>query len=95
MIVRCGRCQTGFEVPGPGRYPCPSCGTANDVRPNSDDAAGGGGLVAPPPPPAPEAPSPRIECPGCGFSFIVGSVSEAPCPNCGTTVTVSPTEGGT
>ncbi len=97
MMVRCGRCQRGFDVPGPGRYACPACGTANDVKtpPNDapDDASDDGGLLAPPPPPAPEPPSPRVECSSCGFSFIVGRVDEVPCPNCGMTVTVSMPEG--
>lgn len=86
-MVRCGRCQTSFEVSGPGRYTCPSCGTANEVR--SQAPAEQGGFVAPPPPPPPEAPSPRVTCPGCGFRFIVGDVTEAPCPNCGTSVSVT------
>jgi hypothetical protein len=25
---------------------------------------------------------PRIECPECGFSFIVGPIATATCPNC-------------
>lgn len=87
MIVRCGRCQTSFEVPGPGRYRCPACGTTNEVRGGA--AADPGGFVAPPPPPPPEAPSPRVECPACEFRFIVGAVDEAPCPNCGATVSVA------
>ena len=93
MIVRCGRCRTSFDVPGPGRYRCPACGTANEVR--AEGAPGGGdeGLLTPPPPPEPDAPSPRAECDECGHRFIVGDVDEAPCPNCGTVVTVSGTEG--
>lgn len=92
MIVRCGRCQSGFDVPGPGRYSCPTCGTTNDVNPATDRPEDAG-LVSPPPPPEPEAPSPRIECSQCGFSFIVGDVAQAPCPNCGTAVTVVGSEG--
>lgn len=90
-MVRCGRCRQSFDVPGPGRYSCPACGTANEVR--NEAAAPPGGLVTPPPPPQPEAPSPRVECGECGFSFIVGRVAAAPCPNCGTSVTVSVPEG--
>ena len=37
MMVRCGACRTQFEVPGPGRFACPNCGSVNVVR----DAAGG------------------------------------------------------
>jgi hypothetical protein len=29
---------------------------------------------------------PRIECPECGFSFIVGDIAVATCPNCATEV---------
>jgi Zn finger protein HypA/HybF involved in hydrogenase expression len=92
MTVKCGRCQTPFEVTGPGRYPCPACGTSNDVRAGAEEPDRGG-LLAPPPPPEPDAPSPRVVCPECGVSFIVGDVSEAPCPNCGTAVTVLGSEG--
>lgn len=35
-----------------------------------------------PPPPPPDAPSPKIECPECGFSFIVGDIAVAVCPMC-------------
>ena len=47
---------------------------------------GPAGMSVPPPPPAPEPPSPRISCPDCDFSFIVGEVAVAPCPNCGVDV---------
>lgn len=40
----------------------------------------------PPPPPPPEQPMPKIECPECGFSFIVGAVSTVTCPMCSTEV---------
>jgi len=35
-----------------------------------------------PPPPPPDTPSPKIECPECGFSFIVGDIAVAVCPMC-------------
>ena len=85
MIVRCGRCRTQVEVPGPGRYSCPACGTLMEVRPRAEDP----GLVAPPLPAPEPPPSPRVECPDCGFRFIVGTVESAPCPNCGAAVPVS------
>lgn len=91
MNVRCGRCQTAFEVAGPGRYPCPACGTPNDVRESATEPEDG--LLTPPPPPGPEPPSPRAQCVQCGFTFIVGDVSEVPCPNCGMPVTVLAPEG--
>jgi hypothetical protein len=55
-----------------------------EVRPRAEDP----GLVAPPPPAPEPPPSPRIECPDCGFRFIVGAVESAPCPNCGAVVPV-------
>jgi len=86
MIVKCGRCQTQFDVPGPGRFNCPACGTVNELR--DPGAAAGGHLETPPPPPPPDEPSPRVECSSCGLSFIVGEVESAPCPNCGIDVEV-------
>ena len=102
MMVRCGACGTQFDVPGPGRFSCPACGSVNMVRsaaggpqPGAGAPAGGmpggaGGMpqapVTPPSPPAPEAPSPKLECPECGFSFIVGEIEVATCPNCGAEV---------
>jgi Zn finger protein HypA/HybF involved in hydrogenase expression len=93
--VRCGSCRSEVEIPGPGRFNCPSCGSPNEVR---DPAAGspagmppGGGLATPPtPPPAPppEPPSPKIACGECEFSFIVGDIDLATCPNCGAEVAV-------
>lgn len=95
MIVRCGRCGSGIDVPGPGRHICPACGTTNEVRPSSEpDPTPGpvpGSGLAPAPPGPPDAPSPRVTCPECGHSFIVGAVEVAPCPNCDTPVTVDPT----
>lgn len=95
MMVRCGACRNQFEVPGAGRFACPVCGSVNVVR----DQAGGtpsamGGYPAapgvggPPPPPPPPAspPSARISCPECAFSFIVGQIAVATCPNCGAEV---------
>ncbi len=91
MIVRCGQCRVQFEVPSEGRFTCPACGAANEVRTQTDDP---GMVVPPPPPPEPELPSPRIVCPECGFRFIVGEVDTAPCPMCGAIVTVGgPAEG--
>ena len=84
MIVRCGRCGLGFDVAGPGRVTCPSCGVVNEVKATRPVVA------APPPMPlVPDSPSPRVSCPDCAFSFIVGAVDIAPCPNCGNTVTVA------
>lgn len=41
-----------------------------------------GGAPQPPPPPPPEQPMPKIECPECGFTFIVGPVPTVTCPMC-------------
>lgn len=54
--------------PGPGGFP----GAPPSAPP---------GPPAPPPPP-PDPPSPRVSCPECSFSFIVGSIETAICPNC-------------
>lgn len=81
MRVRCGSCQTEFDVPGPGRYGCPACGSPNEVRGQPQ------GMPADPPAPPPP-PSPRVTCGECGFGFMVGAVEVAPCPNCGSPVTV-------
>lgn len=86
MIVRCGSCRTEFDVPGPGRFSCPVCGSVNMVRAagGAPPPGAGGGLATPPqPPPArPDPPSPKLPCPECGFSFIVGEIEVATCPNC-------------
>lgn len=94
MMVRCGACRTQFDVPGPGRFSCPVCGSVNMVR----AAAGGPGQApqggagsgpatpTPPPPRPPDPPSPRVTCPECSFRFIVGAVASAKCPNCGAVV---------
>lgn len=89
MIVRCGSCRTEFDVPGPGRFSCPVCGSVNMVRAAGGPPPGaGGGLATPPqPPPArPDPPSPKLTCPACSFSFIVGKIEIATCPNCGAEV---------
>ena len=97
MKVRCGSCRNQFEVPGAGRYACPVCGSVNAVRDTNgsedpvEPSVGGyqaapgvvpGGGAPPPPPPQPDPPMPKIECPECGFTFIVGMIATATCPNC-------------
>ena len=99
MKVRCGACRTEFDVPGAGRFPCPSCGTVNAVggAQPPPPSFGGPGAGFPPPPGASGEPEPpaelpidvsRVECPDCSFSFLVGEVETAPCPNCGNGVQV-------
>lgn len=83
MKVRCGRCREPFEVAGTGRHACPMCGSINAVgsqpaqQPEvikipSDDESQTVQSAGPT----------RIECPMCDFSFYVGDVAVAPCPNC-------------
>ncbi|HET9204137.1 MAG TPA: hypothetical protein VFP67_13465 [Acidimicrobiia bacterium] len=96
MMVRCGACRNQFEVPGAGRFACPVCGSVNVVRESAGTAPpnmggyptapGVAGTPAPPPPPPVTAPLPRIECPECSFSFLVGDIAVATCPNCGAQV---------
>jgi hypothetical protein len=42
----------------------------------------GGAPPPPPPPPEPEKPMPKIDCPECGFNFVVGLVPKVTCPMC-------------
>jgi len=106
MMVRCGACRTQFDVPGAGRFTCPVCGSVNVVReqsasqpptmagyPTAPNVVGGGSTPPQPPPPPSNAPSPRITCPECSFSFIVGDIAVATCPNCGNEVKTG--RGGT
>jgi LSD1 subclass zinc finger protein len=100
MMVRCGACRNQFDVPGAGRFACPVCGSVNVVReqgeqgsqpappgpyPTAPGAVGNSGLVQPAPPP-PSKPAPKVECTDCGFSFYVGDIAVATCPNCGAEV---------
>ena len=67
----------GDAVPGPsvGGYPAgPGVAPDSELQPPPPPP--------PPPPPKPDAPMPKIECPECGFTFIVGMISSATCPNC-------------
>ena len=98
MMVRCGACRTQFDVPGAGRFTCPVCGSVNMVREQAapPPTSLGGYPAAPgvaptqqqqsPPPPPANVPSPRVECPECAFTFIVGEIAVATCPNCGAEV---------
>lgn len=83
MKVRCGRCREPFDVAGTGRHTCPMCGSINAV---GDQPAPQPQMTETPPeaeaPPRESAGPIRIECPVCDFSFYVGDVAVAPCPNC-------------
>ncbi len=107
MIVRCGACRTEFQVPGAGRFACPTCGATNEVRDGGPLAGGGmppaggaGGLaglggVPPPEPEAPPANVTRVACRQCSFEFYVGEIDVAACPNCGSQVAVDAGDGNT
>lgn len=82
MRVRCGACRTQFEVAGAGRFACPVCGSVNVVKDGVAAEAPPQGYAPPPEPPAPPPVLPRISCPECGFSFVVGEIAVATCPMC-------------
>jgi Zn finger protein HypA/HybF involved in hydrogenase expression len=93
MMVRCGACRSSFDVPGPGRHACPACGATNQVGGAAPGMGGpapaaagsplAGGAPIPAPPPITTS---KVACPECSFSFIVGEVDMAVCPNCGAEV---------
>lgn len=87
MRARCGACATEVDVAGEGRFKCPACGAVNQVsggrgEPTAPAPANPTNLSPPTMPVPPAEPSPRIVCPDCSFSFIVGAVDLATCPNC-------------
>lgn len=47
------------------------------------------------PPPRPEEPMPKIDCPECGFNFIVGKVATVTCPMCSAEVSTGIDEDDT
>lgn len=101
MIVRCGRCRVELEVPGPGEFVCPACGTRNSVR-GGAPAAGSydlGDLTVPggrppgTPPPPPEQDNEAIKwgtCPACSWRFAMGEVEQVTCPNCRAALSATP-----
>ena len=86
----CPNCGAVNQVKGPGAGPG---GPPPPPGPAGHGAGPGGGMPGmpqpEPPPPPPEAPSPRICCTQCSFSFIVGQIQTAICPNCRAEVSVS------
>lgn len=102
MIVRCGRCRSELQVPGPGEFVCPACGTRNAVRdPGGGGAPAGagdlGGLTIPGgmppasgPPPGPDPSVRWAECPSCSYRFAMGEVERVRCPNCEAEAEVTP-----
>jgi len=96
VIVRCGRCRSELEIPGPGEFVCPACGTRNVARGPSaaadpysvSGAVAGSGLTVPGGAPIPSAPPvPPVDvnwaaCPSCGHRFAMGEIDKVRCPNC-------------
>lgn len=103
--MRCGACGATVTISRPGRFSCPQCGAMNQTKgptpgpggmppgppPGQGPGPGFPGVQQPgsPPAPPPEVPSPRVTCPECSFSFIVGAIQTAICPNCRVEVSVS------
>ena len=83
----CPNCGSVNMVRGAGEGPPPGAGPAAPPPGYGQQPPGyPPASYAPPPPPAPEAPSPKLICPQCEFSFIVGQIEVATCPNCGSEV---------
>ena len=83
---RCGAVnQVKGPAPGPGGVP-PSGPDPSHQAPGPGPGGFPGGPPTgpsgPPPTPPPDPPSPRVSCPECSFSFIVGPIQTAICPNC-------------
>jgi Zn finger protein HypA/HybF involved in hydrogenase expression len=83
-----------------------SGGPAAEPPPQAQSGMGGyqaaPGVVpgGPPPqqqqrPPEPEQPMPKIECPECAFTFIVGQVATVTCPMCSAEVSTGIEEDDT
>lgn len=72
--------RNGGGVPPPTEQGQPASSTMGGYQ----TAPGATGAAAPPPPPPPKAeePMPKIDCPECGFTFIVGMVPTVTCPMC-------------
>ena len=84
----CPKCGAVNQVKGaaPGADSDPSPGQEPPPPHQGPGPPGYPGIQTPgppiPPPPQPEAASPRVSCPECSFSFIVGLVQTVICPNC-------------
>jgi len=72
-----GQAAAGGEQPPP---PPPQAGGMGGY-PAAPGVVPGGAPQAPPPPKQ-EEPMPKIECPECEFTFIVGNVATVTCPMC-------------
>lgn len=79
-VVRNG---AGGQAPPPGgEQPSASPGTMGGYQTAPGVGQPGSGQAQPPPPPSHEEPMPKIECPECEFTFIVGKVATVTCPMC-------------
>ncbi|HUF15060.1 MAG TPA: hypothetical protein VMQ46_04140 [Acidimicrobiia bacterium] len=79
-----------------GAGPVPGEEAAPETMGGYPTAPGAGARPpAGPPPPPPEQPMPKIECPECGFSFIVGKVATVTCPMCSAEVSTGIEENDT
>lgn len=75
---------------GGGGAPTAQAGAGSDQAPPPNSIGGyptapgaaPPGMAPQPPPPKPEQPMPKIDCPECGFNFIVGMVPKVTCPMC-------------
>lgn len=75
--------RNGAAGQPPADQPGQTAGTIGGYQTAPGVAPGGQGAPPPtPPPPPPEQPMPKIDCPECGFRFIVGLVPRVTCPNC-------------
>lgn len=101
MRVRCGRCRSELDAPGPGTFVCPACGAQNQIKGGADPqtsaernpTGGTGGLTVPPKPPKDDTPpKPRVTCGRCSFEFAVGDIELAICPMCESEVVVKSKE---
>jgi len=82
-VVRNG---AGAQAPPQGgEQPAPQSGGMGGYQ-TAPGVVPGGGAPPPPPPPRQEEPMPKIECPECEFTFIVGNVATVTCPMCSTEV---------
>lgn len=79
-VVRNG--SGGQSAPPAGEQPSAQPGTMGGYQTAPGVAPPGAATAQAPPPPRQEEPMPKIECPECGFSFIVGKVATVTCPMC-------------
>jgi len=80
-VVRNG---AGGAAAGQGGGPSDQAPPPNSIGgyPAAPGAAPPGMAPQQPPPSQPEQPMPKIDCPECGFNFIVGMVAKVTCPMC-------------